>query len=98
MLPTPELAKHADLSLAAYTEFDENYGGRQGNCHVTFGSSYADIYAGHPRDLNKQRKKALGFNDSALYWDLVNTEKKRVVAHLNNGRRITIYENGQFNY
>lgn len=80
----------------ANTLFDENFGGRQGNCHVAVGSSYADTYAGEPAELNKNKKKQLGFNDSALHWDLVNTEKKRVVAHLHNGRQVTIYENGRF--
>ncbi len=82
----------------ANTLFDENFGGRHGNCHVALGSSYADTYVGKPADLTKDLKRKLGFNDSALHWDLVNTEKKRVVAHLNTGRRITIFENGQFTY
>jgi len=82
----------------ANTLYDENYGGRFGNCHVALGSSYADTYDGNPARLTKARKAQLGFNDSALHWDLVNTEKKRVVAHLTGGQRITIYENGVFNY
>jgi aminopeptidase len=82
----------------ANTLFDENFGGPNGNCHVAVGSSYADTFAGDPAELTKARKRKLGFNDSALHWDLVNTEKKRVVAHLNSGRRITIYENGRFTY
>ena len=80
----------------ANTLFDENHGGRNGNCHVALGSSYADTYAGDPGKLTRKLKNQLGFNDSALHWDMVNTEKKRVVAHLKNGKRITIYENGQF--
>jgi aminopeptidase len=82
----------------ANTLFDENYGGRQGNCHVAVGSSYADTYAGDPTELTPERKADLGFNDSALHWDLVNTEKKRVSAHLTSGKVVTIYENGQFTY
>jgi aminopeptidase len=82
----------------ANTLFDENFGGRWGNCHVALGASYADTYSGDVQSLDKQAKTRLGFNDSALHWDLVNTEKKRVVAHLANGRRTTIYENGQFTY
>ena len=80
----------------ANTLFDENFGGPQGNCHLALGSSYADTYDGPAADLTKKRKEALGFNDSALHWDLVNTEKKRVTAHLKSGRKKTIYENGQF--
>jgi aminopeptidase len=82
----------------ANTLFDENFGGRWGNCHVALGASYADTYSGDVQALDKQAKARLGFNDSALHWDLVNTEKKRVVAHLADGRRTTIYENGQFTY
>ncbi len=80
----------------ANTLFDENFGGRYGNCHIALGSSYANAYAGDPRRLTKERKRRLGFNDSALHWDLVNTEKKRVRAHLTSGQRVTIYENGRF--
>ena len=82
----------------ANTLFDENFGGRWGNCHVALGASYADTFSGDVQSLDKQAKTRLGFNDSALHWDLVNTEKKRVVAHLADGRRTTIYENGQFTY
>lgn len=82
----------------ANTLYDENYGGRNGNCHVAVGASYSDTYSGKPSELTKARKKKLGFNDSALHWDLVNTEKKRVTACLKTGRSITIYENGQFLY
>ena len=82
----------------ANTLFDENFGGRWGNCHVALGASYADTYSGNVQSLTKDIKTRLGFNDSALHWDLVNTEKKRVVAHLTNGRRTTIYENGCFTF
>jgi len=30
----------------------------------------------NPRDLTKDIKKDLGFNDSALHWDIINTENK----------------------
>jgi aminopeptidase len=82
----------------ANTLFDENYGGRFGNCHVALGSSYANTFNGDPVKLTAARKKKLGFNDSALHWDFVNTEKKRVVAHLTSGKKITLYENGKFKY
>ena len=85
-------------SFMANTLFDENYGGRYGNCHIAFGASYSGTYNGDPKRLTMEQKKQLGFNDSALHWDLVNTEKKRVVAHLITGKRVTIYENGEFNY
>ena len=57
----------------ANTLFDENYGGNYGNCHIAVGSSYSDSYSGDLKSLSKNLKKKLGFNDSALHWDLVNT-------------------------
>lgn len=80
----------------ANTLFDENFGGKQGNCHIALGASYADTYAGDAAKLTKTRKKQLGFNDSAIHWDIINTEKKRVTAILADGKRKTIYENGKF--
>ena len=82
----------------ANTLFDENYGGEYGNCHVALGSSYSDTFDGDPSTLTESRKVELGFNDSALHWDLVNTEKKRVTASLKGGARQVIYEDGQFIY
>ncbi|MBW2251165.1 MAG: aminopeptidase, partial [Deltaproteobacteria bacterium] len=60
----------------ANTLFDENYGGKYGNCHIAVGSSYSDSYSGDLKSLSKELKKKLGFNDSALHWDLVNTDKR----------------------
>ena len=82
----------------ANTLSDENYGGKYGNCHVALGASYSDTYDGNPSELTPELKKNLGFNDSALHWDFVNTENKRVVAHLASGKQTTIYENGKFKY
>ncbi len=82
----------------ADTLFDENFGGKFGNCHVAVGSSYSDTFKGDLSALTAKTKKELGFNDSALHWDLVNTEEKRVSAVLNNGKKILIYEKGMFNY
>ena len=82
----------------ANTLFDENYGGTSGNCHIALGASYSDTYNGDTSTLTKKIKSRLGFNDSALHWDLVNTEKKQVTAHLKNGKTMVIYENGKFTY
>ena len=82
----------------ANTLYDENFGGRQGNCHIAVGAAYSDTYDGDPQTLTPNRKKQLGFNDSALHWDLVNTEKKCVVARLTSGASVKIYENGMFTY
>jgi len=80
----------------ADTLFDENFGGRHGNSHIAVGSSYTESYTGNQADMTKQLKEKLGFNDSALHWDLVNTERKTVTAHLTSGKRLVIYEDGQF--
>ncbi len=80
----------------ADTLFDENHGGAFGNCHVAVGSSYSDTYSGNPAELTMEKKKALGFNDSALHWDLVNTENKTVTARLKTGKNIVVYEGGVF--
>jgi aminopeptidase len=82
----------------ANTLYDENYGGRYGNCHLAAGDSYADTFDGDPATLTKERKRKLGFNDSALHWDLVNTEKKTVTACLKDGKKSVVYENGMFKY
>ena len=82
----------------ANTLFDENFGGKYGNSHLALGSSYSDTYRGNPAALTPERKKQLGFNDSAMHWDLVNTEEKIVTAHLVSGKKMVIYEKGEFTY
>jgi aminopeptidase len=89
--------RHSPIAaFMANTLFDENFGGANGNCHVAVGASYSDTYAGDQTSLDEAKKKALGFNDSALHWDLVNTEKKTVTASLADGASLVIYEDGQF--
>jgi aminopeptidase len=68
------------------------------NCHIALGTSYSDTYDGDTSTLTKKIKSKLGFNDSALHWDLVNTEKKQVTAYLKDGKKTVIYENGKFMY
>jgi len=81
----------------ADTLFDENYGGASGNCHIALGSSFDAAYNGNnPLDINKKRT-SLGFNDSAIHWDIINTEPKIVTATLSSGKNVVIYENGVFN-
>ena len=80
----------------ASTLYDENFGGDNGNCHLAVGASYSDTFDGDPATLTEEIKKELGFNDSALHWDLVNTEPKTVTAHLKSGKDIVVYEDGMF--
>ena len=95
--PAVELAEIL-YGFMANTLYDENFGGPYGNCHIALGASYSNTYTGDSRKLNPDRKRKLGFNESALHWDLVNTEKKRVTAHLKSGEARVIYENGRFKY
>jgi len=83
-------------AFMANTLFDENFGGAFGNCHVAVGASYSDTYAGDQSSLDAAKKDALGFNDSALHWDLVNTQDKTVTALLKDGARVIIYKGGEF--
>jgi len=85
-------------AFMANTLFDENFGGEQGNCHVAVGASYSDTYAGDQSTLDEAKKEELGFNDSALHWDLVNTEQKTVTATLKGGEDLIIYKDGEFQY
>ncbi len=80
----------------AETLFDENFGGKEGNSHIALGASYSDTFAGDPAKLTPAMKKKMGFNDSALHWDIVNTEPKTVTAHLTSGKKMVIYEKGIF--
>ena len=80
----------------ADTLYDENFGGKYGNSHIALGASYIDTFSGNLAKMTKELKKKLGFNDSALHWDLVNTQDKLVTVKLKNGKHLTIYEKGRF--
>lgn len=82
----------------ADTLFDENFGGPCGNCHIAIGNSYSDTFTGNPATLTAAAKKKLGYNDSALHWDLVNTEEKTVTASLSGGRTMLLYDKGMFRH
>ena len=85
-------------AFMANTLYDENFGGRYGNCHVAVGSAYLNAYAGDCAALSAADIKALGFNSSSIHWDLINTGNKVVTAVLPGGKRTVIYENGMFKY
>lgn len=75
--------------------FDENLGGEHGSFHIAMGQADAAAYSGqHP--LSNAVAAELGFNNSALHWDLVSNEPREVYAVLEGGGRELIYENGQF--
>jgi aminopeptidase len=77
--------------------FDENVGGENGNCHIAIGASFPDSYGGKEENTKELRDK-LGFNDSSLHWDLINTEQKTVTAYLKDGSEVVIYKDGVFLY
>ena len=85
-------------AFMANTLYDENFGGRYGNCHVAIGSSYLNAFTGDAAELTSADVEALGFNVSSIHWDLINTGAKTVTAVLKNGKRAVIYENGEFTY
>jgi aminopeptidase len=82
----------------ANTLFDENYGGKYGSLHIALGSSFSDTYKYGAKKLTKVLKKNLGFNDSAIHIDIINTENKTVTATLKNGKKVIIYKNGRFSF
>jgi aminopeptidase len=64
--------------------------------HIALGNSYSDSFSGNLETLDKSLKKELGFNESSIHWDIVNTEEKTVTAFLKSGREKIIYKNGEF--
>lgn len=80
----------------AHTILDENHAGEQGNCHIALGASIPSTFSGPQEILDHEMERLLGFNESSVHWDLVNTESKRVTARQADGTVCTIYENGMF--
>lgn len=80
----------------AHTLLDENLGGEFGNCHIALGGASAASFSGPPQELTPEREAELGFNASAMHWDLVNTGPKRVTAIVPGGEVRAIYEDGLF--
>jgi aminopeptidase len=82
----------------ADTLYDENVGGKYGNCHVAFGNAYVDSYAG-PQKVSSLKKKdldELGFNQSAVHTDIVDASPKEVYAIFGDGSRKLLYKDGTF--
>lgn len=77
--------------------YDENHGGEHGSCHIALGQAYANAFAG-PGPLSGEAAAMLGFNNSALHWDLINTQEKEVYALLPGGGKELIYAKGQFTF
>jgi len=76
--------------------FDENFGGTFGNCHIALGGSFDAAYNSDTPFHSISQRESLGFNDSAIHWDIINTEPKVVTVKLSSGKKQIIYENGVF--
>lgn len=107
MITTPGAARVGEFSLTdkrfsnisrfmAETLFDENFGGKAGNMHLALGKSYVDTYAGDIAAVNAEDWEELGYNDSSVHTDIVQTTDRTVTAHLKDGRELVIYRQGQF--
>ena len=82
----------------AETLYDENIGGREGNCHIALGNSYHDCYNGDPSKVSKSRWRKLGFNDSSVHTDIISTASRTITAYLKDGTSRIIYENGRYQF
>ncbi|NQV88228.1 MAG: aminopeptidase [Parcubacteria group bacterium] len=80
----------------AETLFDENIGGEHGNTHIALGNAYHDCFSGNPSKLSKSDWKKLGFNDSSVHTDIISTAPRTITAHMLNGDKKVIYNNGQY--
>lgn len=80
----------------AETLFDENRGGKFGNMHVALGNAYTDSYTGNPAKVTKKQWEKMGYNNSVVHTDIVNTEEKKVTAYLRSGKEKVIYDKGKF--
>ncbi|MDD3679508.1 MAG: aminopeptidase [Candidatus Shapirobacteria bacterium] len=78
------------------TLYDENRGGKWGNCHLALGSAYKDCFRGKKNTLSDRDWLSLGFNDSVIHTDIVSTANRIITARLTNGNKKIIYKNGQF--
>lgn len=78
------------------TLYDENFGGPFGNIHIALGTSFGSAYSGDVKKLKDKDFLDLGFNDSAIHTDLISTEDRLVIATLENGKKINLYKDGQF--
>jgi aminopeptidase len=65
--------------------------GKYGNCHIAFGSSYADTYGRARRRSRRPIRKKLGFS-TALHWDLSCT-RAQTGRRTGHGKRVVISDN-----
>ena len=82
----------------AETLFDENFGGEFGNMHLAIGSAYKDSYPDEKNisKISREKWKEIGFNESIVHTDIINSEKKEVTAIFEDGKELLIYKDGKF--
>jgi len=78
------------------TLYDENMWWEFGNTHVAIGRAYEDTYTGDVSVLSEEQRKWLWFNQSAEHIDIISTVNRTVIAYLEDGSEVVIYENGKF--
>jgi aminopeptidase len=109
MIATKDADKVGEFSLTdkrhsrintfmAETLYDENYGGKYGNTHIALGRAYKDAFTGDQMQTSKDQWNELGFNDSSVHSDIIQTSDRVVTAHLKNGNKRVIYEGGSFTF
>lgn len=82
--------------VMANTLFDENIGGKYGNTHVAFGTSYKESVVGDLKTMKKEELDALGFNESPEHTDIISTEDRTVTAKTFDGKSLVIFKDGKF--
>ena len=80
----------------AETLYDENFGGPFGNTHIALGASYKDTYDGKIIKLTPKDWENMGFNDSSVHTDIISTQNRIVTATLKSGKKIILYQDGEF--
>ena len=80
----------------AETLYDENFGGPFGNTHIALGSAYKDTFNGKLNKLSPKDWENLGFNDSSVHTDIIATSDRTITATLKSGKKIILYQNGEF--
>ncbi|MBO4870214.1 MAG: aminopeptidase [Clostridia bacterium] len=82
----------SDMKILFYnTLYDEN-----ASCHLALGSSYAMTIKGGGK-MSKEEAKAAGSNDSGIHVDFMfGTADMSVVGVTHDGRKITVFKDGNF--
>ncbi len=83
-------------AFMATTLFDENFGGDYGNTHLAVGKAYHDACSAPPEEMNEEKFKELGFNDSPEHTDIIATSDRTATAVLKDGTKKVIYQGGEF--